>query len=43
MIEKVRKILDEDGKFDALLKYLLKAFHCLAHDLLEGKIPCTNL
>ena len=38
MIEKLRKIRDGKGVFAAVLTDLLKAFDCIPHQLLIGKL-----
>ena len=38
IIEKLRKSLNEDGAFGALLTDLSKAFNCLPHELLAAKL-----
>ena len=43
MIENWRKSLDKGGSFGALLTDLSKAFDCLPHDLLVGKLHACGL
>ena len=42
MTEKARKILDKDGRFDALLTDLSKDLDCMTHDLLIAKLHALN-
>ena len=42
MFEKWKEILDNGRSFGALLVDLLKAFHCIVHDLLLAKLSAYD-